>query len=372
MEDVDYLDLFSGNPAVAGNQAQLLAQAIRQRRAAGTLGMITGDPAMAAVGKEFTGQGDKLEQNLVGAAQHRASQDIQRQHLDVESQRLAAMMGLQGARVDQGQQRIDAMNRGLALRGLRYNPNTGEFVNLNPAAGNGPPPTRPPSFLPGATSATGGGAPVPAPGPGPAAGIPPAGGKILDKRLKELGADFNPSGGRAGEFGKNQARVNAANRVLALAMDENGQPRDLAPNQMPELAQSVASLISGGGTGAQAQIEHLLPHTVRGDVQKWIQWLQGDPRGADQRAFVQQMVETAKREAAVAQQGIDQVRSQLVNKHQLVLRGNPNEARQVLNGFGWDLDANGMPVMKGAPQASAPAPAAGGASADALRKKYGL
>lgn len=172
------------------------------------------------------------------------------------------------------------------------------------------------------------------------------GGKMLDKALKELGQDFDPSGGRSGEFGKNQARINAANRIRALAVDENGNARDLTINQMPELAQSVASLISGGGSGAQAQIEHLLPRSYSRDVSGITQYLSNEPQGAGQKAFVQQMVDTAERERQVAQQSIDAARAQRAAKHQRVLLGNPEESRRVLNGFGWDLGPDGMPVQK--------------------------
>src|SRR4051812_24556619 len=189
-------------------------------------------------------------------------------------------------------------------------------------------------------------------GDGAAGGAQPLVGKFLDKALKDLGADFDPSGGRSGEFGKNQARVNAANRLLALATDEHGNAKDLNPQQMPELSQALASLISGGGAGAQAQIEHLTPKTLRGDFQRTMQWLIGNPRGADQVAFVQNMIETAKREKETAGQSIESVRGQRGAKHQRVLMGNPTEAARVLQGFGWEIGPDGMPVLKAAPAAA--------------------
>jgi hypothetical protein len=170
---------------------------------------------------------------------------------------------------------------------------------------------------------------------------------MLDKALKEMGADFDPSGGRAGEFGKNQARVNAATRLLALAQNPDGTPANLNPQQMPEMVQSLASLISNGGQGTQAQIEHMLPKTVSGDWAKVMQWLTNEPHGAGQTAFVQNMIETAKREKEIAQQGLETVRSQRGAKHQRVLRGNPEESRKLLSGFGWDVGPDGMPVLKG-------------------------
>ena len=71
-------------------------------------------------------------------------------------------------------------------------------------------------------------------------------GNTLTKALMALKADFDPSGGRSGEFGKNFARVGAANRLLTLATDENGQPKDLNPQQMPELSHTFLRPWHGG------------------------------------------------------------------------------------------------------------------------------
>src|SRR5258708_31741118 len=103
--DPDYLDLFSGDTGTAKNQAALIAQAIRQRRAAGALGMVSGDPAMASLGKEFAGEGDRMEQGLLGAAQHRASQGLQSKHLDIQSAQMADMMRHRQTLEAQGQER---------------------------------------------------------------------------------------------------------------------------------------------------------------------------------------------------------------------------------------------------------------------------
>lgn len=356
--DPDIVALLGGDP---GNPVASLADAFRKKRALGVLGMATGDPAMASLGKELTGE-----------SQHGVTNAVQAQHLGIQQQQLQDMMrhrlvgeDLGQQRVDQGDEKIDAMNKALALRGVRYNPNSGTFENI---AGLARPPRR--SLLPGATGASAP-APMPTPQPGgapaqatgPSVAPPEVLGKWQDQALKALGADFNPSSGRAGEFGKNQARVNAAKRLLALGQDEHGAPRDLTPQQMPELAQGLASLISGGGAGAQSQIEHLTPQSMRGDWAKIAQWVTNEPHGTGQQAFVQNMLETAQREAQVAQQGIDQVRGQLGAKHQRILQAAPQASRKVLQGFGWDLGPDGLPVQMQAkpPPAAVPAPASSAA-----------
>lgn len=193
-------------------------------------------------------------------------------------------------------------------------------------------------------------------GGGDGSGAPGAlGGKVLQKRLDEMQKDLDASGGRAGEMGKNQARVGAANRVLTLALDENGQPRNLTPQQMPELAQSVASLIANGGTGAQAQIEHLTPHTITGDINAKIQYLMNQPTGAGQQSFVANMAELAKREQAVAQQAMSKARLQRLGRHASLMRSNPDDVAPILSDYGIEIGPDGKPTLAGE---QAPAPAA--------------
>ncbi len=145
-DDVDYLSLFSGDQPTAQTQAAALANAIRQRRAAGTLGMITGDPAMGAVGKEMTGNADKMEQGLLGAAQHRAQQQQMLQHYENEARRWEALTGVR-------QQQADQQARALELKANERGATMDAYGNpiLYQKHGEG-------GALPGAVAAAGGGA----------------------------------------------------------------------------------------------------------------------------------------------------------------------------------------------------------------------
>ncbi len=351
-------DLIFGDQGDARAKAQAIADALRgQQRDALALQALTGGPRAAPqIGQALAANAQQELGGLGQAAQARMNQDLHRATLERQQAQTENMLRHQQAQEEHQRNMENLYSRGLGLRGIRYNPNSGNFERVAgvppPATATPPPPPQgqgmpPPAPGPRAPTPA---VPLPSPaGPGRVPQYPPLAGKMLDKALKELGQDFDPSGGRSGEFGKNQARVNAATRLLQLATDENGQPKDLNPQQMPELSQALASLISGGGQGAQAQIEHLTPHTLRGNLQGTLQWLTGNPRGADQQAFVANMIETAKREQQVAQQAIEQVRSQRGAKHQRLLRGNPEDARRVLQGFGWDLGPEGLPVQQGAP-----------------------
>jgi hypothetical protein len=322
------------------------------------LGELSGDPAMQHAAGMYMQQQNQARQLAVLENSVRHQQEMENQGR---------------GRLGISQERVDQMNQQLAMRGIRYDPNLNKFIDIRQMAGVKPPPPR--SALPLSTGAApaappgqppsgdGGGPPPVAPG---ATGDAPI-GKWQDKALKELGADFNPSSGRSGEFGKNQARLNAAQRLLTLAVDpKTGGPADLTPQQMSEISGSLATLIGGGSSGEGTRRE-LTPYTKGRSIAEIQQWLTDAPHGADQQAFVKQMIDTAKREQGVAQQSIDQVRGQLVSKHQRILRSNPEEARKVLQGFGWDLGPDGSPIMQ-----QAKPPAAVGGDAAALRKKYGL
>jgi hypothetical protein len=443
--DLDYNSLFGSDPGAAQASAQAIAQALRQRRAAGQLGLATGDSANAAVGKELTGDADKMEQGLVGAAQHRAGLDVQRKHLEQQAAQLQAMMGYRKDQIEakqnnfdtnaaQKQQQLDQTEEYrkllLGLKGSERiathdalgnpifarkfggggGPSRGPPAAPVPMLGSSPAPGPAPIAAPGGAGAAPGAVPgpgatvppgqfTPGPtGPSPSKGIPdgrggfllspvaldqaaeafwkdkklpavargrvgsliasavanraaelhpgssypggqsfsPLQGKDLDKELISFGADLDPTGGRAGEFGKNYARTQAATALLALATDEQGRPRNLTPQQMPELSQALAALISRASSGAQAQIEHLTPHSLVGNSAAIIQWLTNEPTGTNQVAFVRNMVETALRERDVASKALADTARSRISKHQGLIKSNPEEARATLKAYGLD------------------------------------
>jgi len=367
---MNLFDIYSPDQAASQNAAAALARALRGRQALGMVGAASGDPAIAQSAGSMLQSGNALQNELAGAGLHKAEQALQEKHLTVQEQQLANMMRHQQTmediamgRLGQGDTRlqayIDNLHNALRLKGIRYNPNSGQFENIAPMtqqpAGTQPkapllPSVNPPPTNPGAGS-------VPQPGTQVPLSVPPMGGKMLQSALEQFGNDFDPNKGRSGEIGRNMSRVNAANRLLALAVDPNGGPRNLTPQQMPELAQGLASLIAGGGAGAQAQIEHLTPQSLRGDWAKVAQWVTNEPQGTGQQAFVQNMIETAKREAGVASNAIQQAAMARIGKHQVLISRNPNEAKLAADRFGYDLDPASMTIKpKGLPEPVAAAP----------------
>ncbi|WP_242394857.1 hypothetical protein [Anaeromyxobacter oryzisoli] len=244
--DGNLLDLFAGDDATANNEASALANAIRARRAAGTLGMITGDPAMAGVGRQLAGNADALEGKLfdVGQARlHYGPQMEEHQNLQAARQNPAYAAALRdtlhryGSNVSddapaQVLERLLPVEEKFAqanmMGGLRYalqgrlqqktDPGTGETYLLSPLDGatyymNGSPRThgvRRPGFGgPGFGSFPGapGGAPAPAPAAGPAPAAAPRGApaSLLPGASSAAGGGRTPLPGPATAGGSSPA-----------------------------------------------------------------------------------------------------------------------------------------------------------------------
>lgn len=357
----DFASLLSASPEDLPAKTQAAQQANDGRRRAGMMLSLSGDQVLGPLGKALYGDAERGQETMLGMPMARAGlagADLRNQETTVDlgtKQRAAADAVSPSA----GQMLKDELKRlgakvpdGASTTSLRaaledrrktfaaqtdrdkvdkfaINPVTGRAYNVRTG-----------EDVPG----SGG-----------------AGDTQYDKRLppmqKAFAQDFDPNINRAGEVGKNQARFNAANRVLALAVDPaTGAAANLTTNQMPELAQSVASLISSAGTGAQAQIEHLLPHSIVGDANKIAQWVTNEPRGAGQQAFVQLMIDTAKREQAVSGSAVKSAQAARLANHLAYFNLFPDQAKSQLQNYGFDPNEVDLKSGRYTPKAPAAAP----------------
>lgn len=180
--------------------------------------------------------------------------------------------------------------------------------------------------------------------------------KQAAKELAVLERSWDPSGPRSGERGKNQARVNAAGRIEALAMGPDGKVADLNPQQMTEMARQLDTLLSNGGQATEGITKALSAHTASGKVAELEQWLTSAPHGAGQRAFVQQMLETAHREKDVAGGQLRDSYIQTLPSVPTLLKERPDVIQNMLKAAG--VDPEGVDLSTGLRRASSPAPAA--------------
>ena len=90
-------------------------------------------------------------------------------------------------------------------------------------------------------------------------------------------------------LGKAQAVAMAADRVKAYLKDYGTNYNKLNDIDMAELARSVDTMISGGSSTVSGATK-LTPFTGPGAGAKIVQWLTGDPTGAQQGAFVKRFM----------------------------------------------------------------------------------
>ncbi len=106
--------------------------------------------------------------------------------------------------------------------------------------------------------------------------------------------------------GKDQAqRLDSISRIEPLIAQMRSQPKGGNPQQMRELATSFTRVLAGGGTGAEAQIEALVPQTAKSKFASWQQWLLNEPTGTQQQAFIKQYADSVAREKQAITNRID-------------------------------------------------------------------
>lgn len=139
---------------------------------------------------------------------------------------------------------------------------------------------------------------------------PPAADPKTVAEFQKMGKDL--TGGTASsrtDFGKNQATITNAGKILALGEQGKHQPGGLDARQIHEIAISTGNLLSGGNAAAQATVQALVPSSVGTAPAKIEEWLTSDPQGTGQQEFVNRMMETAQREQFVAQENIKGIKS---------------------------------------------------------------
>jgi|SRR6185312_10499860 len=182
-------------------------------------------------------------------------------------------------------------------------------------------------------------------------------GKLGQAFIDKFKADLDPNAFRSGVLKGNQERANAADRLLKLAVDPiTGGPANLNPQQMTELSSSLASLLSGGGAGSEGQRMELTPHTKGRSFAQIMQWLTDEPQGAEQQAFVKQMIDTANREKGVVSDQILKAQVSRIPAHLRVLQSYPENAKAILSGFGIDPSTIDFKTGKYTPKTAPPPP----------------
>lgn len=182
----------------------------------------------------------------------------------------------------------------------------------------------------------------------------------IDNEFELMRKAISSQGGRGSLLPKTQERLNAADRLEALATNGQGI-ENLTPQQMREASASLASLIAGGSAPTENAVHELTPDTYASQWANLKQKIMNEPKGADAQAFLQNMLATVAREKKVANAQIKAARMQAIPSY-AHLRG-IDKAR-----FDSMLQANGIDPSS-VDEHGLPANAAPAATAAPRRKK---
>lgn len=164
------------------------------------------------------------------------------------------------------------------------------------------------------------------------AGLKP---KDIEEQFDKLTKAVSTTQGRANLNAENQKRLYASERVKAVALGPDGQPMDLTPQQLTELAAASGSLISNGSP-TEHTIQSLLPRGMGLRSAQLQEWLLNEPKGAGQQAFVKMMIDQANREEKLIHGQLKRGQSQALPNFWHLRTVNPDRFEGILRGAGLD------------------------------------
>lgn len=311
---------------------------------------------------------------IFSMGQNDASSDFGKQVLaSTRQQQLADYHGqgnaLRGAGLNlreqkQNQKKIINLKNG---KSISYDPSTGETEELDDGMGAAAPKIV--TLGQGATAVSVGpdgkattvakGAPKTGRGAGGAGGIPSDFSGLNANQIEALWSKLNDAvsttTGRANLNAQSQAAIYKAQALEKLL----GVPdlNTITPQQLREAGTALAGLVSRGGSQAVSQIEHVTPESYASRFADFKQKLLNEPQGAEAGKFLQNMLETTKREKDLATEQMRNGQLQHLPRFAGLAKLNPGRYRSMLKAAGIDpdsVDVNGLPVQ--APTAAAPTP----------------
>lgn len=295
--------LMAEDDPTEAERAAALAAALRKQQSLGMLGLISGDPVLAQVGKAQISGAESQQQwaqeqgRLRDAQKERAlNRALQAEESKRTAQFREAQLGMDRARLNQEAWEDVATEQGL----FRMNKRTGEFRPLLGPDGQ---------MLKGPKSQLS------------MLGQERLVGTLSNSMLKQL----DPSGW--GGAIKNQVvSRDQADHVLSLAEKaQGGGYNDLDQREMLELAEGFARLVKGG-TPTQHEAASLVPpKNLQAGVAGIMEWLQNEPRGLNQKKFVEKMAHSVRRQKEVAEKIINGAKAQRVAAFQKLRELDPDQ-----------------------------------------------
>lgn len=287
-----------------------LANALRRQQTMGVVAQITGDPVLSKVGGGLVQSAEHGQQQALGQQQHRLQLALAAQkEKELQQYRMDQLAQHKDEITQRGQDRL------LSRAFLK------EQQDARLAAGQIPKP-------------------------------PTAAGAQKDWGDFEKAIGTGARGSLSKEL---QKSINSSEALETLLKLPNGALLDATPQQMREAYTALNSLIAKGGSQAVSQIEHLAPETMASQFANLKQTLLNEPQSAHAKAFIENILETAKRESDLARKQLRRQQMEGVPNFTHLRKADKNRFDSMLKGVHLDpaaIDDNGLEI------AAAPAPGA--------------
>lgn len=152
------------------------------------------------------------------------------------------------------------------------------------------------------------------------------------KRISDMGNDLDWNKNVRSAYGVTAQNFHRAERLEGLV----NQYKDLNIDQreMEELAIGLNALLQGSNQSAMAQVRALLPKSAVGNAMRIKEWLQNNPQGLNQQAFVQRMLNDVIREKNVMYQQLIRDAAKKISKYPDVRKKTPEEWANNLKQWG--------------------------------------
>lgn len=317
-----------GPPALAPDP-----QALQRQRQFGNLATLIGGP-LQGIGQAQLADTRQQQASSLNAQRYGQLNDYRAQMAATAKQRADEKAA--------NDAQIETLKQQLADRQQKQLRKDGSLVAFDPNTGEAKVALAGPKLLKGGKGGSATGA------PDDLAGLKP---NQVQKLWTDFGNSISTVKGRGNLNSTSQAslyRAEALEKLLDVP-DLNS----ITPQQMREASTSLAGLISRGGSQAVSQIEHLTPESYAGQFADFKQKLLNEPQGADAKAFLQNMLETARREKGLVQEQMRKGQIQAVPRFAALRKQNPTQFDAMLKQAGIDpasIDATGQLQTPAAPQ----------------------
>lgn len=185
--------------------------------------------------------------------------------------------------------------------------------------------------------------------PNPLAGLKP---EQVQKLWTEFKVDLSTVKGRGNENVKNQSRLYSIGRLNGL-IEKALSGRGVTPQEQAMIDTDVASVYAGGGSPAQAQIEHLHPDTFQGSMAKALQYATGHPEDTGAQEFIKRTKDNMRDlRVEITRQMLSGQEQTLPLHLQRLRKSNPKQFDNMLTAAGIAPDT--LDLQTGLPLAATP------------------